>query len=91
MKNQDAVVEFPNQKSKQYVPPRPEGHGIILASFIKKSRAIRLDLASGESVDGFVSQFDDHTITLKRLDSGTLKTFFKHAIDGFSELDVSEH
>lgn len=88
----NTVVQLRNnaereQEHTQFFP-RAQGHEKILAGCKKNRALMRLHLiANKESIDGYITQFDRWTITIRQESNGELRTFYKHALESFEKAD----
>lgn len=76
------------------------GHTIILKTSINKKQELVFELINGKSARGFVTQFDNYTITITGQPVGTCpeqhpprrienpRTIFKHAIISFYPVEA---
>lgn len=88
-----SISEIANDHREKARTKKPRddhnGHKIILKTMINKKQEVLLELLNGDIVRGYITQFDNYTITLSILTHlGTgerrVKTFFKHAVICFS-------
>lgn len=88
MQDQDnKVVPFDRDKKNKKPLDTRNGHETILKGFIVRRETIALNLMNGKIHTGRVTQFDNYTITIQ-LETGRLKTFYKHCIESFNTAQV---
>ncbi|UKL14947.1 hypothetical protein hairong_042 [Pseudomonas phage hairong] len=88
MQDQDKkVIPFDRDRKNKKPLDTRNGHETILKGFIVRREPIALNLMNGKMHIGLVTQFDNYTITIK-LETGQLRTFYKHCIESFNIVQV---